>query len=63
MIPVVTEGNWMVRSAFKAALPAQMPCLLGKHLQMRYFKGVDYVEIDVDIGSSTIASNVVSVMR
>ena len=30
---------------------------------MRYFKGSNYIEIDVDIGSSSIASHFVSVMR
>lgn len=59
LIPTVTEGNWMVRSA----VPSAKPALLGQKLQQRYFRGPNYVETDVDVGSSVIASQIVGVLR
>jgi hypothetical protein len=44
-------------------MPAALPCLLGQKVQQRYFRGTGYIEIDVDVGSSTIASNIISVLR
>lgn len=48
----IVKGPWIV----KAAVGNYAACLLGKALQCNYYKGVNYLEIDVDIGSSTIAS-------
>lgn len=59
LIPTILEGNWIVR----AAMPGALPCLLGQKVQQRYFKGDGYVEIDIDVGSSAIASNIISVLR
>jgi hypothetical protein len=49
----------MVRSA----VPSAKPALLGQKLQQRYFRGKNYVETDVDVGSSVIASQIVGVLR
>lgn len=59
LIPTVTEGNWVVRSA----VPSAKPAILGQKLQQRYFRGDNYVETDVDVGSSVIASQIVGVIR
>ncbi|CAE7423116.1 EDR2L, partial [Symbiodinium microadriaticum] len=59
LIPNVVDGNWVVRNA----MPAAVPCLLGQKVQQRYFRTPDYVEIDVDVGSSAIATNVIGVLR
>ena len=37
--------------------------LLGQRVTQRYFRGVDYFELDVDVGSSVVASQIVSVCR
>ena len=37
--------------------------MLGKKVVQRYFRGDDYLEIDVHVGSSVIASNIVGICR
>ncbi|KAG8074766.1 hypothetical protein GUJ93_ZPchr0006g43630 [Zizania palustris] len=48
----IVKGPWIVR----ATVGNYGACLLGRALTCRYHKGDDYLEIDVDIGSSAIAS-------
>ncbi|KAG0591919.1 hypothetical protein KC19_1G211900 [Ceratodon purpureus] len=51
LINRIVKGPWIV----KAAAGNHPACLLGKALTCRYMKGPNYLEIDVDIGSSTVA--------
>uniref|UniRef100_A0ACD5ZE41 Uncharacterized protein n=1 Tax=Avena sativa TaxID=4498 RepID=A0ACD5ZE41_AVESA len=48
----IVKGPWIVR----ATVGNYGACLLGRALTCRYHRGDDYLEIDVDIGSSAIAS-------
>ncbi|KAA8525669.1 hypothetical protein F0562_007524 [Nyssa sinensis] len=48
----IVKGPWIV----KAGVGNYSACLLGKALTCNYHKGSNYLEIDVDIGSSAIAS-------
>ncbi|KAK6927693.1 Protein ENHANCED DISEASE RESISTANCE 2, C-terminal [Dillenia turbinata] len=48
----IVKGPWIL----KAAVGNYAACLLGKALTCRYFRGENYLEIDVDIGTSAIAS-------
>ncbi|XP_057959719.1 protein ENHANCED DISEASE RESISTANCE 2-like [Malania oleifera] len=48
----IVKGPWIV----KAAVGNYSACLLGKALTCNYHKGPNYLEIDVDIGSSAIAN-------
>uniref|UniRef100_A0A5B7A0M0 Protein ENHANCED DISEASE RESISTANCE 2 C-terminal domain-containing protein n=1 Tax=Davidia involucrata TaxID=16924 RepID=A0A5B7A0M0_DAVIN len=48
----IVKGPWIV----KAAVGNYSACLLGKALTCNYHRGSNYLEIDVDIGSSAIAS-------
>lgn len=48
----IEKGPWIV----KAAVGNYSACLLGKALVCNYYKGENYLEVDVDIGSSAIAS-------
>ncbi|RRT68171.1 hypothetical protein BHM03_00040947 [Ensete ventricosum] len=48
----IVKGPWIVR----AAVGNHAACLLGKALTCKYLRGEDYLEIDVDIGSSAIAN-------
>lgn len=52
LINRIVKGPWIV----KAAAGNHAACLLGKALTCRYIKGRNYLEIDVDIGSSTVAN-------
>ncbi|RDX94273.1 Protein ENHANCED DISEASE RESISTANCE 2, partial [Mucuna pruriens] len=48
----IAKGPWIV----KKAVGSHSACLLGKALSCSYYKGSNYLEIDVDIGSSAIAN-------
>ncbi|KAF3446150.1 hypothetical protein FNV43_RR11329 [Rhamnella rubrinervis] len=48
----IVKGPWIV----KKAVGNYSACLLGKALTCSYHRGPNYLEIDVDIGSSAIAS-------
>jgi len=54
LIPKIVDGNLMIKMAVK-----DTPTLLGNKLKQYYFKGDNYFEIDVDVGSSSVARNVV----
>ncbi|EQC34827.1 hypothetical protein SDRG_07631 [Saprolegnia diclina VS20] len=58
LVPTIVDGPWLI----KAAVP-QKPAITGSKLTQRYFVGRNYVEVDMDIGSSAIASNIVSLCR
>jgi len=49
-IPSLADGPSTVK-----AVVGSTPAIIGKKLQVKYFTGPDYLEIDIDIGSSTIA--------
>lgn len=48
----IVKGPWIV----KKAVGSYSACLLGKALTCNYHRGPNYLEIDVDISSSAIAS-------
>ncbi|XP_068643043.1 protein ENHANCED DISEASE RESISTANCE 2-like [Aristolochia californica] len=48
----IVKGPWIV----KAAVGNYAACLLGKALTCNYYRGENYLEIDVDIGSSKLAN-------
>ncbi|KAH0460919.1 hypothetical protein IEQ34_008494 [Dendrobium chrysotoxum] len=54
MVNRIVKGPWI----FKAAMGNYGACMLGKALACNYHKGENYLEIDVDIGSSAVASAV-----
>ncbi|KAL9447927.1 hypothetical protein AB3S75_015412 [Citrus x aurantiifolia] len=57
LIPSVPEGSWIVRQSVGST-----PCLLGKAGYCNYIRGPKYLEIDVDIGSSTVANGVLGLV-
>lgn len=59
LVPSVQEGNWIVRRAV-----GQTPVLLGKALCTAYHHVPGrYLEVDVDIGSSSVAAGVLRIVR
>jgi hypothetical protein len=58
LTPRIVDGPWVV----KAAVPTQ-PAILGQKVVIRYFRGNGYVEADIHVGSSIIASQVVGILR
>ncbi|CDP11764.1 unnamed protein product [Coffea canephora] len=57
LIPSVPKGSWIVRQSVGST-----PCLLGKAVDCNYVRGNNYLEIDVDIGSSTVANGVLGLV-
>ena len=50
LIPRVLDGNILIKMAVK-----DTPAVIGTKLKQHYFKGDNYFEIDIDVGSSSIA--------
>ncbi|KAJ7968654.1 protein ENHANCED DISEASE RESISTANCE 2 [Quillaja saponaria] len=57
LIPSIVEGYWMVKRAV-----GTKACLLGKAVTCRYLRQDNFLEIDVDIGSSSVARGVISLV-
>ncbi|XP_010940820.1 protein ENHANCED DISEASE RESISTANCE 2 isoform X2 [Elaeis guineensis] len=57
LIPSVPKGSWIVRQSIGSS-----PCLLGKAVDCTYIRRPKYLEIDVDIGSSTVANGVLGLV-
>ncbi|GBG78949.1 hypothetical protein CBR_g28664 [Chara braunii] len=57
LIPSVAKGSWLVRQSVGTT-----PCIVGKALECTYHRGENYLEIDVDIGSSVVANGVLSLV-
>ncbi|KAH9687041.1 protein ENHANCED DISEASE RESISTANCE 2-like [Citrus sinensis] len=58
VIPSVPKGSWIVRQSVGSTT-----CLLGKADDCNYLHGPKCVEIDVDIGSSTVANGVLGLVN
>ena len=57
LIPRITEGSWIVKQSVGTT-----PCLVGHKLAQRYSRGPNYVEVDVDVASSSVAATVVGLV-
>ncbi|KAL1201379.1 Protein ENHANCED DISEASE RESISTANCE 2-like [Cardamine amara subsp. amara] len=57
LIPYISKGSWIVKQSV-----GKKACLIGQALEINYFKGKNYIELGVDIGSSTVARGVVSLV-
>ncbi|KAI3827486.1 hypothetical protein L1987_01562 [Smallanthus sonchifolius] len=57
LIPSIVEGYWMVKRAV-----GTKACLLGKAVSCNYLRQDNFLEIDVDIGSSSVARSVINIV-
>ncbi|KAL8152605.1 hypothetical protein V2J09_010365 [Rumex salicifolius] len=57
LIPSIVKGYWMVKRAV-----GTRACLLGKAVTCRYLRQDNFLEIDVDIGSSSVARGVIGLV-
>eukprot|EP00249_Psilotum_nudum_P005386 c18824_g1_i1 orf=416-2629(+) len=53
LIPRIAEGYWVIKRAV-----GTKACLLGRALTCKYFQNDNVLEIDVDVGSSSVARSV-----
>ncbi|CAA6655252.1 unnamed protein product [Spirodela intermedia] len=57
LIPYISKGSWIVKQSV-----GKKACLVGQALEINYFRGTNYLELGIDIGSSTVARGVVSLV-
>lgn len=57
LIPYVSKGSWIVKQSVGKA-----SCLIGQALEVHYHRGTNYLEAEVDVGSSTVARGVVNLV-
>ncbi|XP_048232206.1 protein ENHANCED DISEASE RESISTANCE 2-like isoform X2 [Ricinus communis] len=57
LIPYISKGSWIVKQSV-----GKKACLVGQALEVNYFRGKTYLELQIDAGSSTIARGVVSLV-
>eukprot|EP00250_Pteridium_aquilinum_P004269 c14493_g1_i1 orf=975-3260(-) len=57
LIPRIVEGYWFVKRAV-----GTKACLLGKAVTCHYFRQDNFLEIDVDIGSSSVARSIINLV-
>ncbi|XP_012452887.1 protein ENHANCED DISEASE RESISTANCE 2-like [Gossypium raimondii] len=57
LIPYISKGSWIVKQSV-----GKKACLLGQALNTRYFRGKNYLEADIDVGSSTVAQGVANLV-
>jgi hypothetical protein len=58
LIPQITGGPWVVKTAVGST-----PAILGQKVTQRYYRGDNYVETDVHVGSSVVAAQIVGMCR
>ncbi|KAM3232017.1 hypothetical protein P3L10_017376 [Capsicum annuum] len=57
LIPYISKGPWIVKPSV-----GKKACLVGQALEINYFRGKNYLELDIDVGSSTVARGAVSLV-
>ncbi|XP_047317928.1 protein ENHANCED DISEASE RESISTANCE 2 isoform X2 [Impatiens glandulifera] len=57
LIPHIPKGSWIVKQSV-----GKKACLAGQALEINYFQGNNYIELGINIGSSTVARGVVSLV-
>lgn len=58
LIPRIVDGPWAVKSAV-----GSKPALIGTKLISRYYRQKNYLQVDVDIGSSSTAARILALVR
>ncbi|KAH1064654.1 hypothetical protein J1N35_029641 [Gossypium stocksii] len=53
LIPHISEGSWIVKQSV-----GKRGSLLGQTLETHYFRGKNYMEVDIDVASSTVARSI-----
>ncbi|GLT93217.1 hypothetical protein SLE2022_110180 [Rubroshorea leprosula] len=57
LIPYISKGSWIVKQSV-----GKTACLIGQALECHYYGGTNYLEIEIDVGSSTVARGVVNLV-
>ncbi|KAI4346328.1 hypothetical protein L6164_007235 [Bauhinia variegata] len=57
LIPYISKGSWIVKQSV-----GKKACLIGQALETHYIRRNNYLEIQIDVGSSTVARGVVNLV-
>ncbi|GAV84151.1 PH domain-containing protein/START domain-containing protein/DUF1336 domain-containing protein [Cephalotus follicularis] len=57
LIPYISQGSWIVKQSV-----GKKACLIGQALEVHYFRGKNYLEVEIDVSSSTVARGVVNLV-
>ncbi|KAI9916953.1 hypothetical protein PsorP6_016832 [Peronosclerospora sorghi] len=57
LIPRVVQGTWAIREGVGTT-----PAILGTKIYQKYYQGKHYLEVDYDIGSSTVATGILNML-
>ncbi|XP_022765374.1 protein ENHANCED DISEASE RESISTANCE 2-like [Durio zibethinus] len=57
LIPYISKGSWIVKQSV-----GKKACLLGQALEAHYFRGKNYLEVEIDVASSTVARGVANLV-
>ncbi|KAB1199642.1 Protein ENHANCED DISEASE RESISTANCE 2 [Morella rubra] len=57
LIPYISKGSWIVKQSV-----GKKACLVGQALEVHYFRGKNYLELEIDVGSSTVARGVINLV-
>jgi hypothetical protein len=57
LIPKIVKGSWLVKQSV-----GETPVLLGHKLTTKYYRGPNYMEVDIDVASSSVARHVVGLV-
>ncbi|XVE96101.1 hypothetical protein REPUB_Repub02eG0192100 [Reevesia pubescens] len=57
LIPYISKGSWIVKQSV-----GKKACLLGQALEAHYFRGKNYLEVEIDVGSSMVARGVANLV-
>ena len=60
IIPRVFDGPWLVRQAVGKGNKAAK---LAEHIELTYYRGPNYFEVDVDVSASAVGNRVLGVVR
>lgn len=58
LIPQCEEAPWIIRTAV-----GQRPALTGLKIAHRYYRGPNYLEVNVDLSASSVASAIIGMVR
>ncbi|XAR52363.1 hypothetical protein NMG60_11020394 [Bertholletia excelsa] len=58
LIPYISKGSWIVKQSV-----GKKACLLGRAIEINYHQGSNYLELGVDVGSSTVARGVSNLVQ
>ncbi|XP_050385773.1 protein ENHANCED DISEASE RESISTANCE 2-like [Argentina anserina] len=57
LIPYISKGSWIVKQSV-----GKKACLISQALEVHYFRGKNYLELMIDVGSSTVARGIVNLV-